>query len=344
MRQLLADRLQTARSEAPTAQLRLRPLTEQILAELPGPRHVWIAAWALVPWANAGLNLILGTEGTSAVWEQSDLLVILNYAALSFAVVMTLWGTKRIARRVETLRATTSTVLEGEARDSFREMKGAIAPLALSLVAACAFGASAFVRDGWSSALLRGATWLVLGIALWTFVWTYASLQLGLNRLGHGHLRRDAALVDRSLGLRPLGALAFMGLWMLLAWLVPVVLTGLPDVLGVVVGALVLCTALGTFFISLWGLHRQMIAVKETEVAAARELYAQAYEPVRTQGTLESLERQHSRLSAADALEQRARAIHEWPIDEGTWAWVITLSTSVVAITVGRLVVNTLGL
>jgi hypothetical protein len=344
MRQLLADRLQAARSEAPSAQLRLRPLTERILVALPGRRHLWIAVWALVPWANAGLNLILGTDGTSAVWEQSDLLVILNYGALSFAVVMTLWGTRRIARRVETLRASTSTVLEGGARDSFREMKSAVGPLALALVTACAFGASAFVRDGWSSALLRGATWLVLGVALWTFVWTYASLQLGLNRLGEGHLRRDAALVDRSLGLRPLGAVAFMGLWMLLVWLVPVVLTGLPDVVGVVVGALVLCAALGTFFISLWRLHRQMVAVKEAEVAAARGLYAQAYEPVRTEGTLEALERQRSLLSAADALEQRARSIHEWPIDEGTWAWVITLATSVVAITVGRLVVNTLGL
>jgi hypothetical protein len=87
-----------------------------------------------------------------------------------------------------------------------------------------------------------------------------------------------------------------------------------------------------------------MVAVKEAEVASARELYAQAYEPVRTEGTLEALERQHSLLSAAEALEQRARAIHDWPIDEGTWAWVITLATSVVAITVGRLVVNTLGL
>jgi hypothetical protein len=80
---------------------RLRPLTDRILARLPGPPVVWIAAWALVPWANAGANLLLDTEGTSAVWEQSDVLIVLNYAALSFAVVVTLWGTDRIARRVE---------------------------------------------------------------------------------------------------------------------------------------------------------------------------------------------------------------------------------------------------
>jgi hypothetical protein len=41
-----------------------------------------------------------------------------------------------------------------------------------------------------------------------------------------------------------------MGLWMLLAWLVPLVLTGLPDVVGVAIGAAVLGGALATFFLS----------------------------------------------------------------------------------------------
>jgi hypothetical protein len=322
----------------------LRPLSDRILAWLPGRRVVWIATWALVPWANAGANLLLDADGTSAVWEQSDLLVVLNYASLSFAVALTLWGTERIARRVETLRAATSKVLDADASEEFSAMNSVVGPLVVSAAAAIAFAASALVRDGWVSALLRGTTWLVLGIALWTFLWTYASLQLGLNRLGHGQLRRDAALVDPSLGLRPVGAVAFMGLWMLLAWLVPVVLTGLPDVVGVVIGMALLAGGLATFVFSLWRLHRQMVAVKEEELAIARELYAEAYESVRTERTLEALERQHGLLGAADALEKRAGAIHDWPVDQGTWAWVIGIATSVVAITVGRLILKPLGL
>jgi hypothetical protein len=78
--------------------------------------------------------------------------------------------------------------------------------------------------------------------------------------------------------------------------------------------------------------------------ATARDLYAQAYEPVRTTPSLEVLEQQHSLLSAADALEKRARAIHDWPIEEGTWAWVIGIATSVVAIAYARLILNPLGL
>jgi hypothetical protein len=131
---------------------------------------------------------------------------------------------------------------------------------------------------------------------------------------------------------------------MLLAWLVPVLLTGLPDIVGVAIGVLVLGGALATFFLSLLRIHRQMVEVKASELAIARELYAQAYEPVRAARTLEVLERQARLLGAADALEKRARAIYEWPIDEGTLARVITIATSVIAITIGRLILDPLGL
>ena len=135
-----------------------------------------------------------------------------------------------------------------------------------------------------------------------------------------------------------------MGLWMVLVLLVPVLLTGLPDVVGVAIGALVLGGSLAAFFLSMVRLHRQMVRVKADELATARRLYAEAYEPVRTAESLEALDSQRQLLSAADALESRARAIHEWPIDEGTVARVITIATSVVAITIGRLILDPFGL
>lgn len=322
----------------------LRPATERILARLPGPRVLWIALWALLPWLNAGANLLLEAEARSAVWEQSRALILLNYAALSFAIVVTLWGTERIAHRLETLRAMTSSVLQGDGSEPFREMNSIVAPLVASTGAAIAFALSTLVGDGWAPAILRGATWFLLGVPLWTFLWTYSSLQLGLNRLGRERLRPDAARVDPTLGLQPVGGVAFMGLWMLLAWLVPVLLTGLPDVVGVVIGVVVLIGAVATFFLSLLGLHRQMVDVKASELAIARDLYAQAYEPVRAAPTLEVLERQHPVLGAADALEKRSHAIHEWPIDEATVARVITIVTSVIAVIIARLILDPLGL
>jgi hypothetical protein len=321
----------------------LQPVTERILAQLPGPRVLWIAAWAIVPWLNAGANLLLETGARSAVWDQSRTLVLVNYAALSFAIVMTLWGTKRIARRLQTLSATASNFPDGE-REPFREMSTVAGPLVASAATAVAFTLTALASDGGTAAILRGATWFVLAIALWTFLWTYGSLQLGLDRLGREHLRPDAARVDPTLGLQPLGGVAFTGLWMLLAWLVPLVLTGLPDVVGVAIGAAVLTGAIVTFFLALFRLHRQMVDVKVNELAIARDLYAEAYEPVRTEPTLEALGRQQRLLSAADALEKRAREIHEWPIDEGTLARVITIATSVVAVIIARLILDPIGL
>lgn len=311
---------------------RLRPLTARILEALPGPRALWICAWALIPWLNAGANLLLDTEARSAIWDQSSAVIVLNYAALSVAVVITLWGTERIARRLEELRS-----------DLFRELNATTGPLVASVAGAIAFGVSALVDDGWVAAVLRGTTWLLLGIALWTFLWTYAILQLGLVRLGREQLRPDAASLDPGLGLRPFGGVAFMGLWMLLAALVPVVLTGLPDVVGFVIGMVLLAAGVGAFVLSLWGLHRQMVNIKENELALARELYAAAYEPVRKERTLEALERQHSLLGPADALEKRARAIHDWPVSEGTWAWLIGIATSVVAVACARLILRALG-
>jgi hypothetical protein len=260
------------------------------------------------------------------------------------AVVIALWGTERIARRLEALRTPIAEVLEGGSKEPFRELSSVAGPLLLSAAGSVAFGISALVRDGWTPALLRAATWFVLGVALWTFLWTYGSLQLGLNRLGRERLAADAIRVDPGLGLTPLGGVAFMGLWMLLAAFVPVVLTGLPDVVGFALGMSVLGAGLAAFFLSLFGLHRQMIAVKANELATARELYAQAYEPLRSVPTLEVLDQQHTLLGAADALEKRANAIHDWPIDEGRWARVATIATSVVAVTIGRLILDPLGL
>jgi hypothetical protein len=217
----------------------LHPLTERLLSRLPGPRVLWIVLSALVPAMNAGANVLLGTGGTSAVWEQNDLLVILNYAALSLAMLITLWGTSRIAGRLETL----SPAFGADARERFGAMNSVRGPVVLALVTAVAFGV-ALERDGWTAAFLRGVTWLILGIAIWTFLWTYASLQLGLDSLGREDLPSGPS-VDPSLGLCPLGDVAFMGLWMLLVWLVPVVLTGLPDVPGVVIGLLVLAGGVG---------------------------------------------------------------------------------------------------
>ena len=317
-----------------------RPLTERVLGRLPGSSWVWIIAFAAVPWINAGINLLLGTERTSAVWEQSTAFIVANYAALSFATGFTFWASGRLTRLLEPIRRASPE----SAGEPFRGMNNARWPLVIAVGTDLVFGIVTFFQVGWEEAVIRGTTWLVIGIPLWTFVWTYASLLLGLNRVGRQRLVPDTLHVDPGLGVQALGRLAATGLWMMLIWLVPVLLTGLPDLAGFILGTLVLGGVLGVFFLSLAGLHGQMAEVKRSELAIARDLYAQAYRPVRETPNLETLEAQRSLLAAADALEKRANAIHEWPFDDATVTRVLTITTSVIAITIGRLILDPFGL
>ena len=172
----------------------LRPLTERALAALPGAGPVWVAAWALVPWLNGAVNLVLDTQSKSAIWEQSGTLVALNYAALSFAIVLTIWGCRRIARRLEDLRG----------QEPFRELNSVAVPLLCTAATALAFGITAFLEDGVVAAVVRGVTWLIVGVPLWAFLWSYVAVQLGLYRLGAEPVA-DEARMDPGLGLRPLG-------------------------------------------------------------------------------------------------------------------------------------------
>jgi len=293
---------------------------------------------------NAGANLLLAKESRSEVWDQNTTVIVLNYAALSLAVLLTIWGTERIVRRLAALEETVADVLRVDQQRAFREVNVVGVPFLGAIALAVAFGVTALIEDGLGPAVLRGATWLVLGVALSTYLWTFAALQLGLDRLGRARLDVHRASVAPDLGLRPVGDVAFMGLWLLLAWLVPIVWTGIPDTVGFVLGLGVLAAALGVFFLSLLRLHRRMVEVKESELAVARNLYAQAYEPVRNDPTLDVLAERQSLLSAADALEKRARAIQGWPIDETTLARIATIVTSVVAVTIARLLLDPFGL
>ena len=194
------------------------------------------------------------------------------------------------------------------------------------------------------AAVIQAVTWVVIGIPLWTAVWVYLTLQLGFDRLGRGHLTLLGYRGDRSLGLRPVGRLAFTGFWMLLGSVGPLVLTNASDAPGVILGITVLLVGVGLFFLSLRRLNRRMVAVKQRELNLARDLYMQAYQTVRDQPTLEVLQGQVGLLNAAEALEKRAERIQEWPFDDATFARVVTIASSAVATIIARFLLDPIGL
>jgi hypothetical protein len=322
------------------------PLTERILSRLPGPRLAWMLVWALVPW----LNLVAVRVSGAAEWAGTGgtpVGEVLNRTAVSCAILLSLWGAARITDELRRVgRALTEVVEqdEGDVRAVFRGMDSTVAPLLLTAAGVLVLPLDEALTGEPGAAVIQAVTWVVVGIPLWTAVWVYLTLQLGLNRLGRGHLTLQGYRGDRSLGLRPVGRLAFTGFWMLIGSVGPLVLTNVSDAAGVILGIAVLVVGIGLFFLSLRRLNRQMVVVKQRELDRARVLYMQAYDKVRDQPTLEVLQGQVGLLNAAEALEKRAERIQEWPFDEATFARVITIASSAVATIIARLLLEQVGL
>jgi hypothetical protein len=299
----------------------------------------------LVPWVNAALTLMLRANARTLSW-QSPTRVLLTRAAFSFAILLSLWGATQIARRLGELRSRLAG-LAGEDTDPmgpFHGIDSTAAPLILTAATVVVFGAQAVVEEDWSRGIVAGGAWLFIGLAMWTFFWAYLKLQIGLHRLGRRPLSLEPYPGDRSLGLRPVGRLAFTGFWTFVAALAPLLVATGPDRFGLSVGLLVLLGGVAAFFLSLRRLNRQMVAAKERELTWVRYLYAQAFRPVREAGTLEALQHQASLLSAAEALEKRAERIQEWPFDEGMFTRVVAISSTVVAAILARLLLAPFGI
>jgi hypothetical protein len=79
-------------------------------------------------------------------------------------------------------------------------------------------------------------------------------------------------------------------------------------------------------------------------LARARQLYAEAYEPLRFSPSLAVLELQAPLLAAAEALEKRADGIQQWPFSDALLARAVVIATSVVAAVITRLAQRFLGL
>jgi hypothetical protein len=320
------------------------PLSWRVLRHLPGPRLVWACAWALVPW----LNLAIVAAPQRRVWTQTGVPVaeILNRTAVSFAILLSLWGAARIAAEIQELPRGLSKVIDhgSDVSRLFRGADSVVVPLLLTAVVSVVLPLDEALSADPVAALTQAITWAIIGIPLSTAFWLYVVLQRGLYRLGHGRLTLMGYRGDRSLGLRPVGRLAFTGYWMLVGTITPLLVTSFSDLPGLVVGVGVLVAGTGLFFVSLRGLHRQMHKVRQHELDTALGLYEQAYQQVQERPTLEALEQNVGLLNAAESLEKRAERIQDWPFDEAMLARVVTIASGVAGVIIARVLLAPVGL
>jgi hypothetical protein len=322
------------------------PLTERILGRLPGPRGAWVLAWAAVPMA-AGIapGSYLATVGAESIAAR-----LLTGVVFAYAVVLALWAVGRLTSQSTTVERSVEQLAarpEQAATPVFGPMASTRGPLALTLVfVAVTVWRTAVLRDLWA-ALLWLPVSLLVNLPLLTAVWVYLALLVGLNRLGRRTLSLTAFPEDLSLGLGEVGRLAFTAFGMYAAGFAPVLAISLASPVRLLLDLGLFLLGVLVFFGCLEGLHRQLVAARRHYLAWAGQLYAQAYEPIRS-GSLGALGEQAQLLQAAEVIQRRAEAIQQWPFQQRRLAQIAgivgTVVTFVLTGILTRLILVRLGL
>jgi hypothetical protein len=308
------------------------PLTERLLGRLPGPRVAWVLTWAAVPVA-AGLlpGAYLATVGTRPVAVR-----LLTGLVFAYAVALALWAVGRFTRERDTVQRSVDQLAvrpEQAATPVFAGMASTWGPLTLTLVfVAVTTWRTAVLGDPWSALLWLPVT-LLVNLPLMTGVWVYLALLVGLDRLGRRSLSLTAFPEDLSLGLGEVGRLAFTAFWIYGAGFAPVLVINLTYPLRLLLSLGLFLLGVAVFFGCLYGLHRQLLAARRHYLEWAGQLYARAYEPVRS-GSLPALGEQAQPLQAAEVIQRRAEAIQEWPFQQRRLAQIAAIVGTVVTFVV----------
>ena len=313
----------------------IAPLSERILGRLGPPWALWAFVW--------GCLTLTTYEVSARVYH------VPAYPGLAFSVgsayvnLLSLWGVRLLAQRVNALQPLIEELVGAPATDPkthpFRLMNSTIGPLLL-----CPLTASI-----WSYDLLRHPTpgaiaatvllavgWLPSNCAMWSII----TLFLGLDRLGRQHLRLRAFHQDRSLGLAPLGQLASSAFTLFVVALVPFALATAHDRQSTIYVLGHFVVGIAAFFLSLYRLHRQLVAARQHYLLHVRRLHAEAFAPVEAEWSLDALTAQTGRINAAKALEQHVGTIQSWPVGETAIARILAIGTSIVTAIIVRILTS----
>jgi hypothetical protein len=320
------------------------PLTERILAALPGPRLPWAVVWALIALLRLGALLVIVNLTGIAVESQVSVNVALGQAIFGYVVVVALVGTPILVRRIQTLDPVLESIAPSRpAARWFGRMTSVSGPILLVAIAVAASLPSTLAEFGVVVAVMDVVMLGVVLLPIMTFVWAYGTLLVGLDRLGGAELRLDDFPQDRALGLGSLGSVAMTGFWTLVLAAAPVLVFAGSDLTTFGTSVTTFTVVVALFVVSMLRLHGQMRAAKARYVAMTRDLVADAYRPVRATTDLATLQANKTGLDAAQALAERAEKLLEWPIDDRMVAWMTVVVTGVATSLVVRFVLEAVG-
>ncbi len=324
------------------------PLTERVLARLPGPRVGWFVAWGLLPFA--------AYEIAYRAWQLPTYQGLVSNLAIGFVNLFGLWAAGRLSRRVEGLEPTLERLLPTEElsahRHPFRRVGSIVGPLLVTALVVLSWEGIDFISFPSVATGFVLATVFLGEIAVSTFLWVYAVALFGLDRIGRRPLRLEAFATDPHLGLKPLGSLAFEAYLLFGVMVAPALALFLTDVRGAVGTLSFVAVVSALFALSAYSLHRKLAEAKAGHVRWARGLVATAVkrieqasdDPADAEAVLGALEREAPSLAAATEIERRALAIQEWPFDTAVIRTVAAILTSVTAVVLARFLLSRLGM
>jgi hypothetical protein len=315
----------------------MEPLTERILVRLGRPRWLWICLWAAVPLLSP-LVFATAIRLSGRRFDTTDFIDLgATQAVLAYVCFVFLWGSSELARQAGNVNRHVADLVAGEPPAGlFDRIGGATGPLALTALAVVVISGGGFLEYGPLPPLSALPLLFVYMVPILTFIWVYLRILVDIDRLGRSQMALDAFPQDRTLGLDKVGSLASTGLGLVLIAAVPVLLAGSDEPVTLGISLVIVAASVGIFLLSMWRLHRQMTAAKVRYVAIARDLYAQAYAPIRDDPRIATVAKQATVLSAAQSLDERAHGLPTWPIDESSVRFVAVVVTGVVTSIVVR--------
>lgn len=320
------------------------PLTERILDALPGPRAAWVLIWSGIAFVRVGVAVLIVDATGIVARSRESVDVALGQTVLGYVVLVTLVGTPILVRRVQELRPVLEAVAPSRSAASwFGRMTSIAGPFGLTALAVAASLPSTLAEFGVAIAIIDVVLLGVVVLPIMSFVWAYATVLFGLDRLGRAELQLDDFPQDRALGLGPIGSVAMTGFWVLVLCVTPVLVFAGRDLTTVGTSVTILTIVVALFVLSMYRLHGQMRAAKARYVAMAHGLVAEAYAPLRASTDLSTLLSTRPALDAAQALAERAEKLLDWPIDERMVAWMTVVITGVATSLVARFLLGAIG-
>ena len=251
----------------------------------------------------------------------------------------------------QSLGAVSDAALNLNPLTSLKRIAVLAAGLSLAFIPIYIFYGSQKLRIEQSAAVLA-IPWAFFFFVLATFVYVYSYSMYTIYRMGNLPLRLKTFTEDRTLGLRPFGAVS---LRLTLVYLAGVILamastTLQPGGVGLtgsaadyLVSAFVglACASLILFVLPLVGLHRKLVRAKRAELGWLEPRRTKIVQMMRGSSVERfdmNLLNEYNRIGQ---VERDVQQVHSWPLDVSILARLLAVILSITAIVLSRVIANT---